>query len=57
MYKFDYHLLSNILYKYMLYMDETNIFKLIIDTMIICQNNKFDNKKDVCMNITQKNIS
>ena len=41
----------------MLYMNETNIFKLIIDTMIMCQNNKLDNKKDACMNIIQKNIS
>ena len=38
-------------------MNESNIFKLIIDTMIFCQNKTVDDKKIVAMQIIRKNIS
>ena len=38
-------------------MDESNIFKLIIDTMIFCQNKTVDDKKMVAMEMIRKNIS
>ena len=38
-------------------MDESNIFKLIIDTMIFCQNKTVDDKKMVAMQMIRKNIS
>ena len=37
-------------------MNESNIFKLIIDTMIFCQNKTVDDKKIVAMQIIRKNI-
>ena len=38
-------------------MNESNIFKLIIDTMIFCQNKPVDDKKIVAMQMIQKNMS
>ena len=38
-------------------MDESNIFKLIIDAMIFCQNKTVDDKKMVAMQMIRKNIS
>ena len=38
-------------------MEESNIFKLIIDTMIFCQNKTVDDKKTVAMQMIQKNMS
>ena len=38
-------------------MDESNIFKLIIDAMIFCQNKTVDDKKMVAMEMIRKNIS
>ena len=38
-------------------MNESNIFKLIIDTMIFCQNKTVDDEKTVAMQMIRKNIS
>ena len=38
-------------------MNETNIFKLIIDTMIFCQNKAVDDKKMLAMQMIRKNMS
>ena len=38
-------------------MDESNIFTLIIDTMISCRNNTVDDKKTVAMQIIRKKMS
>ena len=38
-------------------MNESNIFKLIIDTMIFCQNKTVDDKKIIAMQIIHKNMS
>lgn len=37
-------------------MNEINIFKLIIDTMIMCQKNNLENKKVACMNIIKQSL-
>ena len=42
---------------YIFIMNESNIFKLIIDTMIFCQNKTVDDKKMVAMQMIRKNIS
>ena len=38
-------------------MEESNIFKLIIDVMIFCQNKAVDNKKMLAMQMIRKNMS